>query len=250
MNSQKLEHVRQLPPSPLNGERAGVRGEAALARPMSQSASAASPVFPAASCPDATHAPAGPPKSSPESSARPSVENSKSASSECCATSNTHRELYPSLAAREGHAGGHRVPNCSGLRHNKSPDGVRRPCVAAGTYRQKTCGHAESPTASFLPTSPFCEAHGQFGWKSSRADLAEQVLRFKGRFAISPLTLTLSPLRGEGPAIGRIATHWTVFGFVLPQSYDGPFVRRPCALGTLAHCPPGPPSPWKSEPTW
>jgi hypothetical protein len=48
-----------------------------------------------------------------------------------------------------------------------------------------------------------CAKHGRLHWRSLSLGLMERSRQFKRWFAPSPLTLTLSPLRGEGTAIAR-----------------------------------------------
>jgi hypothetical protein len=59
------------------------------------------------------------------------------------------------------------------------------------------------PTISFPPKWISCAGRGRWSWGSRRNDLADGFQIFKRLLAFSPLTLTLSPLRGEGTAAGN-----------------------------------------------
>jgi hypothetical protein len=59
-------------------------------------------------------------------------------------------------------------------------------------------GLGELTTAFSLPTWIFAAGRGRVSWDSLQFELAMNAIRFKRLSSSSPLTLTLSPLRGEG----------------------------------------------------
>jgi hypothetical protein len=185
-------------PSPLNGERVRVRGGQVVDLPIFLIASATASVYPAGYSLDAAPAPASHPKWRPAQSARPSIENSKNAASECSAISSNHRAVYPLPAAQEIHVVRRPVPDCIALRRKRNRASVRRPDAAAGICKRRSAGRAESPTVSSPPKWNFSAERGKWNWDSSSVGLMDELFQFKVLFAFPPLTLALSPLRGEG----------------------------------------------------
>ena len=142
------------------------------------------------------------PKLSRAQSGHLSVASSKTVVFECCVTSNTRRVLCPSLVAREISVALRRVQGCNGPRHSRNRDSDRRHCAAAGICRRRSVGREESPTASSLPKWTLSARRERANWDSSLMDVTEDQSQFKRHLAISPLTLTLSPLREEGNRSG------------------------------------------------
>jgi len=162
----RLTVLRETPvivPSPLNGERVRVRGGRRLACSISSNAWATAPASPVEHFPDALLALA-----------------------------------CPALAAQANRAASHQVPGCNAPRHKRNRDSAARPCVVAGTCKRKSAGRGEWPTVSSRPTWILCGGHGRASWDSSRAGLAKCSGQFKRCWFFPPLTLALSPLRGEG----------------------------------------------------
>ena len=199
-----------------------------LLPPVFLLASAAVPVSPAEDFPCAVLGPANPPRSCPAQTERPSVVNSKTAASGCCATSDTHRAPRPSPDVPGNRAGHHRVRGCNALRRNRDRGNVPPLYVVAGICRLRIAGRAEWPITFFPPRWISCEALGQDRWDSSALDLTEGLLRFKRWIAHSPLTLTLSPLRGEGTAFTR---RGNVRASIVPPAHKA---FRPDAAGSHA----------------
>ena len=189
-------------PSPLNGERAGVRGENSRSYPPSSPASATARACLAAHFLDATLAPADPPKSCPAQTAHPLIANSKTGASGCCAIANTHLAPRPSRVVRESRVGLHPIPNCSAPRRNRNQDSARPLCVAAEICKRRNGGHAKWPTTSSPPRWISCAERGRLSPGSSQAGLTDGLRTFKRPTVLSP-PQSLSPLRGEGSRIRK-----------------------------------------------
>ncbi len=188
-------------PSPLNGERARVRGGQVLEVPISSSVSAGELVFPAEHYPDAARVTASPPKSVRARTEHPAIANSKTAASGCFAISNTLPAVCRALVAPEIRAGRRPVRGCSAPRHRKNPDRMRRLGADAENCRQRNDGRGESPTAFFPPKWISSAGRGTGKPDSLRNDLTGRRFQFKRCFLFPPLTLALSPLRGEELAL-------------------------------------------------
>ena len=204
-------------------------------------ASPTAPVFPAAHFLDEAPAPVNRPRWHRAQNACLSIENSKIAASGCFAISNTRHELRHACDVREIHVVHHPVPNCTVLPRKKSRANVLRPDVACEICRRKTGGHAGWPTIFSPPRWNFSAVCARWNWDSSHVGLTDVVFQFKAQIdfmAVSsgfplpsatgggiegerwecsrvsmlagatgklpPLTLTLSPLRGEGNACSRV----------------------------------------------
>jgi hypothetical protein len=188
----------EAPPSPLNGERAGVRGENLRRLPDVSSASVISLVWSAANYQDVQPATANPPKSYRARTGRLSVASSKIVGSECCAISSNRRALGLSLGAPENRAALRPTQGCSAPQRKRNRGNDRRHCAGAGTCMRRSVDPGESPRVFSRPKWIFSAEPGRVNWDSSPLDLTENQLQFKRHLVISPLTLTLSPLRGEG----------------------------------------------------
>jgi hypothetical protein len=210
-------------PSPLNGERVRVRGDSARTLSHCESAIAfppltpalsplrgegetasrvrtTSPASPAERSPDAMRAFAGQPKSCRAQNECPSTASSKTGGLRCSTSrgGNYHAwRLHP--GARESRVDLHRVPSCSEPQRSRSRGSAHPLYVADGTYMRKSVDHGEFATASSPPTWTFCEACGR-GLRASSEGIDGTHGERKSRLAFPPLTLTLSPLRGEGTA--------------------------------------------------
>lgn len=201
-NYNRIFHWRALAvPSPLNGERVRVRGGRVFDFQIASSVLAGELVSAAKYFPDAAHATASRTKSSRAQSAHPSIANSKTAASGCFAFSNMPRVACPSPVVPGIRAGRRPVPDCSVPRRRKNRDNVCRLDADAGICRRKSAGRAESPTTFFPPRWIFSARHGKGKPDSLRNYLTGLLFQFKRLFSFSPLTLTLSPLRGEGMAL-------------------------------------------------
>ena len=199
-------------PSPLNGERVRVRGENLPLHPNVSSAWVISLVSQAEHSRDARRAPASLPRWHHVRTARPSVANSKTVAFECYEISDIHRVLRPLLVPLEIRAGLHPVQDCNAPLHNRNRDSIRRLCAACGICKRKRVGHGELPKASSRPKWTFSVAREPKNWDSLLMELMTDPFQFKRLLSFSPLTLALSPLRGEGNALcvpGR--TTWAPF---------------------------------------
>ena len=185
-------------PSPLNGERAGVRGGHWTECSTASIASPASPFSPAEYSPDAPPAPANLPRSCRARIEHPSIASSRIAAFQCCAISNTLHAFCLRLVAQENRVARHPVPGCNAPQHKRNQGSAHRPYAVAGTCRRRSDGPGESPTASSRPKWTSCASDEQRSWDSRRTDLAKLPVQFKRCGLLSPLTLSLSPLRGEG----------------------------------------------------
>ncbi len=193
-SADQIEHSL----SPQRGE-VKVRGEPAVVRPNFSAAWAIVLTASAQHFLDVARAPANPPQSFPGPSAGLAVENSRTAVSECCASSNKQRAPHPSPAALEKRVGCRPVPDCSALRRNKNPECAGPFRVVAGIYKPRSSGHAESPTIFSPPRWLFFVKLWRWRRPSSVAGLTNCLWPFKRWLAFSPLALkSLSPLRGEG----------------------------------------------------
>lgn len=216
-------NLRRSSPSPLNGKRAGVRGEHHSTRRAALYASEVAPASPAAHCQREALLPAIQPRLSPVPTGHCGVGDSKTAGSECSATSNRHHGHYPSPAGQGNHAGGRPIPDCSAPRRSKSRARIFPLCVAGGIYNRQTFDHAKSATSSSRAmwiSSGERGLSGQNSWQSDRIGRSD---RHGDWFFFAPLTLALSPLRGEGnptrdrrihfaPALGMIPQLHLVIG--------------------------------------
>ncbi len=188
-------------------------------------------VSPVAYFPDGMPAPANRPKWNRARNVHPSIGNSKTVEFGCCVISSTHRASHPAHVVREVHAGRRPVPDGNELPRKKSRANVCRLDIVAGICRRKTAGRAGWPKIFSLPRWNLFAACGRWHWDSSRAGLTEADFQFKAQLyfmagysslplfstgggierAVSmapmaggayrelpPLTLALSPLRGEG----------------------------------------------------
>lgn len=207
-------------PSPLSGERVRVRGGYCPTRSISSTASATSPAAPVAHCPDALPVPASLPRLCRAQTERPSVVSSKTCVFVCCATLDTHRVLHPSFVAPEIRVDPHPVQDCSALRHNRNRGNGRRHCVAVETCRRRSGGRGESPITSSRPKWIFSASHERVNWNSSETGLTQPERHFKRCRLLPPLTLALSPLRGEGIRSDRHGK----YGIVMAVEALTPFV--------------------------
>ena len=189
-------------PSPLNGERAGVRGELAHDRSFFLNGSTAVRVASEAHFPDVARALAGHSRSFHAQSGRLLAANSRSVEFQCCAISDKSHGLFLLPVAREGRAGCHPVQGCNAPRHKTNRGCIRRLGVGGGICKRKISGRAGWPIISFPPRWIYAGAGGEFGENSWQVGVARGIVRFKSLFAFSPLALTLSSLRGEGTVVG------------------------------------------------
>jgi len=185
--------------SPQRGEGLRVRGGQINPFSLILTASPTSPASPVLDFQDAVPAPASPPKSYRAQNARLLTENSKIAGFGCCVISNNHPAQRPLLAAQETHVVRHPVPDCIALRRSRNRGNAIPSGVVGEICKRKIAGHGGWPRVSFLPKWIFCVAPVPVPLHSSVIGLAEQTEKFK-RWVQPPLTLTLSPLRGEGTA--------------------------------------------------
>jgi len=223
-------------PSPLNGERARVRGGQINNLPFSLSALPIAPVSPAEHFLDALPAPVGQPRWYRARSAHFAIENSKIVACEYSVILNKRHAPRPVPDVQESRAARRPAPNCSVLRRKKNRGSVCQLDVAAEICRQKNAGRAGWPTISSPPRWNFSGGYGKLNWRSRRDGLVDASIEFKTRidckagcfsfplpstgrgiegegwllfeafkfckafFTLPPLTLALSPLRGEGNA--------------------------------------------------
>ncbi len=185
-------------PSPLNGERVRVRGGQCLVRPTFSTAWTISPASSAEHSPGARRVAVNRPRWCHAQTGHLLVASSKSAGSQCCVTSNTRHALRRSPAAPESRAGLHRVPSCNAPRHKRNQGSAYQPCVVVGTCRLRNDGHAGWPTTSSRPRWTSGAGRERGNWGSLRIGLTRRTIHFKRLLLFSPLTLSLSPLRGEG----------------------------------------------------
>ena len=190
-----------LVPSPLNGERGRVRGGSAQQSLLSEKASfatAASFACPVRHFPDAALAFASQPKSFHESSARLSAASSRSGASRCSTLfSETHHAPHQLAGAQEIHADRHPVRDRSGPQHNRSRGSAHQFRAVAGTCKPRNNGREEYAKASSQPTW-ISSAEAALGVRACRDFVGGGGGVGKSVLACPPLTLTLSPLRGEG----------------------------------------------------
>ena len=167
-------------------------------RPVSSNAWATSPASPVEHFPDALLVPANPPRSYHVQTGHLSVANSKTAWSQCSVTSNTR--LAPCLPPVDqgNHAASHPVQDCNVPQRKRNQDSAHQLCAVAGICKRKSAGLEGRPTNSFLPTWICAAGYGRVNWDSSQTDLTNRPAQFKPSWLLSPLTLALSPLRGEG----------------------------------------------------
>lgn len=191
-------------PSPLNGERVGVRGGQSLGHPIFFDVSPNAHAFPAVRFPGAVPASANLSRWYRAQTGHLLTANSKTGASGCCVISDTHRGSHLLPGVRESHAARHPVPSCSALRRRKNPGCDHRPDAAAGICRPRTDGRARSPRAFFQPRWISCAKREPSRWSSSAIELTKPLKQFKPWLKLSPLTLALSPLRGEGTAGGSV----------------------------------------------
>jgi hypothetical protein len=144
------------PPSPLNGERAGVRGENSLASQDSSTASVISRASQVERPLGAPPAPASPPKSFHAQNVHLSVASSKIAVFECCVTSSTR--LAPCLpsGARETRVVHRRARGCNAPARSRNRDNARQLCAVVGICKLRNDDRGEWPTASSRPKWLFC----------------------------------------------------------------------------------------------
>jgi hypothetical protein len=210
MTSPKAVALRT--PSPLNGERAGVRGGNVQNQPEVSTASAIGPASLALRSADVWPGFADQPISCRESIEYPSTGSSKSGGSQCSGILDTRRERHLWLGAPGIRADHRPIPGCNGPRRRKNPGSVRQLCAGGGTYTPKTGGRAKSPRVSSPPKWSCAAAFAPRNWGSSALGLTLARFGFKPAIAFSPLTLALSPLRGEGIGGGRrnrnATSHW------------------------------------------
>ncbi len=208
-----------LVPSPLNGERVRVRGgqahthshfESAMTFPPltpalsplrgereASRAMAVSSACPAPHFPDAALVLAGQPKWFHESSAHLLVGNSRSdASGYSISFSETYHAPHQLAGAQGIRVALHPVPDCSAPRHSRSRGSALESRAGGETCRLRSDGREECATASSQPTSiSFAEGGRGLWWN----DLVGGAFgNCKSLLVCPPLTLTLSPLRGEG----------------------------------------------------
>jgi len=209
-----------LVPSPLNGERVRVRGGSAHTLSHFESATTFPPLTPALSplrgegeasrvkaisssspvphFPNAARGVASQPKSFRESSARLSIASSRSGASRCSILfSDTHHAPHQLAGAQGIHADLHPVPNCSEPPRNKSRGSGHQFRADGETYTPRNGGRGRCATVASQPKWISSAEVGRGLWAWS--DLVGKVSgNCKSRLAAPPLTLTLSPLRGEG----------------------------------------------------
>ena len=198
-----LRGTREASPSPLNGERAGVRGEQVLNDSRFSGVSATSPASQAEHSLDGLLAPASRVKLFYAQSGPLSVASSKTVLSKCLVISSTHPAPCLSLVGLESRVALHQAQGCSALWQNRNRDNAHQPCAVVGTCKRRSAGRGELPTAFSRPTWIFYAGCERGNGDSSLVGLTKDLLQFKRLLAISPLTLTLSPLRGEGNRSGR-----------------------------------------------
>lgn len=198
MKQSSFHHPPEATPSPLNGERAGVRGEKCVSHPVFSGALPDALAVLVEYFPNGLLAPANLPKWFLVRTARLVTENSKTVESGYCGIASSHRGLRLLLVVQETRVAHRRVLDCSGLRRNRDRGNGPQSCAAAEICRRQIVGRAESPTVASQPRWISSAMRGQGCWGSLANDLVGALPRFKRLFAFSPLTLTLSPLRGEG----------------------------------------------------
>ena len=188
-------------PSPLNGERAGVRGEKGVRHPTCWLASEVVRVSRALHWPDAAPVPADPTRLCLERNARRAVGDSKTAGSRCFVTVDTRHVFGPCSAEVETRVGARPIRGCNGPRHSRNPGSVRPACVVGGTCSPRIAGRGECAIAFSRPKGLSRAVREQLAERSSRNGIRHHHTILKRLAALSPLTLTLSPLRGEGKTI-------------------------------------------------
>jgi hypothetical protein len=142
--------------------------------------------------------PANLPKSFHAQSARPLTANSKTGASQYFATSNTNLFLHQLPVAPASRVGIHPTRGCTVPPRSKNPGSILQFCAGDETCRRRSADRAATPKSSFLPRWISCAATSEFGKRSSSCVLAGTKEQFKSSRVRTPLTLALSPLRGEG----------------------------------------------------
>src|SRR6188768_1186296 len=105
-----------------------------------------------------------PTKSSHERSRHPLIENSRTfAPPNSISRAGIGHARRPFSAAQGTHAGCHLIPNCSGLRRNRSRGNVHQSCADAETCMLKTGGLAKCAKVVSLPTWSSSEEAGRLG---------------------------------------------------------------------------------------
>jgi hypothetical protein len=184
-------------PSPLNGERAGVRGAKITLRPPSPTALPVARVSLVGGCRDGRPFAATQPKSSREPTGHHAIDGSKNVACECSVISDTHHVPRPWPAVRESHAGRRRVQYCNAPRHSKNPGHAAPSYAAAGICSRQSGGHAGCATVSFPLPWASCAA----SWRCQSGSLtAAFFTSFKKRQA--PIGIPTPhpgplPVRGE-----------------------------------------------------
>jgi hypothetical protein len=118
----------------------------------------------------------------------------------------TNPAQRPLPDARENRVARHPVPDCSAPRHNRSRSSAHQLYVGGETYTRRTDGREGYSRAFSRPTSISFAAAVRGWWTWS--DLVGGALTAGKRVVIQPpLTLALSPLRGEGTATQRLEKH-------------------------------------------
>lgn len=185
-------------PSPLNGERVGVRGESAAGHPTSANVLAVLSVCRALHLPDVATAIANPPRWCRAQKARLSAVSSKTSSSRCFLTANARHGERLAHGAWENHADHHPVPSCSEPRHNRNPDSAFPLCVDGEICKPKNDGRAELPKASLRSKWIVSSALWRWSLSSRTGGVLNRFSGVKPLLPFPPLTLALSPMRGEG----------------------------------------------------
>ncbi len=189
-----LAQTRATSLSPVSGMRGGHRP----GRSPSEGGSAVSLASLVGHSQDAQLASADPSRWSPSHNACRAIVGSRSGVSGCCATSDIPPARRPSSFAPGSRADLHPVRYCSGLRRSRNRECMAPPRAGGGTCRRQDAGPAESSRVS-SPPKWSALARPWLSWRGSRRALVPLGQRRSNSLAvIPPLTLTLSPLRGEG----------------------------------------------------
>jgi hypothetical protein len=224
--------------SPLTGERVRVRGGSARGLSHFESATTFPPIIPALSpsrgegekasrgtatllassvlhFPDVMPAVASQPRSSPEQNECPSTASSRSDARRCSTWLSGKHRVPRRLCCVQGiHAGLRRVQDCSVPQHSKSLGSGHRFHADDEICTQRSGGHGASARFSSQPTWIFSAGLGEGLWTWS--DLVGGTSGdCKSLLTAPPLTLTLSPLRGEGTRDAWEVRKWFASSFRL-----------------------------------
>ena len=124
-------------------------------------------------------------------------DDSRTAASEHCAISDRCLVAHPQPGPPDSHVARHPIRCCTEPPRNKNPKHKDQTDGSGETCNRRTADGAGCAKVSFLRPLTFGATRGPCV-VSSKSGLSFDPLLFNNRFACPPLTLALSPLRGEG----------------------------------------------------